>query len=100
MRSMHVIAILSALTALAGPLAAQPEPGASVEQAGSLGVAVKTNADGEIVFTTGLVIEGKVEKPQVQFSLLKEAPPRREIRFEHSFLDRVLEWERENTFER
>ncbi len=52
----------------------------------------------ELEFDKGLVVEGKVEKPQVQFPLLKEPPPKREIPFEHSFMPRLLESERENTF--
>lgn len=53
---------------------------------------------GEINFNRTLVIEGKVEKPQVTFTLLKEPPPEREIRFEASFMDDLLKPERENTF--
>lgn len=52
----------------------------------------------EIEFGSTLVIEGKVEKPQVQFTLLKEPPPEKEIRFETSFLQNILKQERENTF--
>lgn len=52
----------------------------------------------EIEFGGTLVIEGKVEKPQVQFTLLKEPPPEKEIRFETSFLQNLLKQERENTF--
>lgn len=53
----------------------------------------------EIEFGSTLVIEGKVEKPQVQFTLLKEPPPEKEIRFETSFLQNILKQERENTFD-
>jgi hypothetical protein len=53
----------------------------------------------EIEFGNTLVIEGKVEKPQVQFTLLKEPPPEKEIRFETSFLSNILKQERENTFD-
>lgn len=52
----------------------------------------------EIEFGSTLVIEGKVEKPQVQFTLLKEPPPEKEIRFETSFVQNILKQERENTF--
>lgn len=52
----------------------------------------------ELNFTRTLVIEGKVEKPQVQFTLLKEPPPEKEIRFETSFLQNILKLDRENTF--
>lgn len=52
----------------------------------------------ELNFNRTLVIEGKVEKPAVQFTLLKEAPPEKEIRFETSFLQNILKLDRENTF--
>lgn len=52
----------------------------------------------ELNFSRTLVIEGKVEKPQVQFALLKEPPPEKEIRFETSFLQNILKLDRENTF--
>ncbi len=56
---------------------------------------------GEIVFQEldlgeALVIEGRVEKPQVQFPLLMEKPPVNPIRFEMSFRDKMLELTREN----
>ena len=53
----------------------------------------------EISFSKTLVIEGKVEKPQVQFTLLKEPPPEKEILFETSFLQNILKLDRENTFQ-
>jgi hypothetical protein len=52
----------------------------------------------ELSFNRTLVIEGKVEKPQVTFTLLKEPPPEKEIRFEASFLENILKLDRENTF--
>lgn len=52
----------------------------------------------ELNFNRTLVIEGKVEKPAVQFTLLKEPPPEKEIRFETSFLQNILKLDRENTF--
>lgn len=52
----------------------------------------------ELNFNRTLVIEGKVEKPQVTFTLLKEPPPEKEIRFETSFLQNILKLDRENTF--
>ncbi len=52
----------------------------------------------EIQFEEGLVVEGTVEKPQVQFPLLKEAPPIPEVEFQAGFLPQLLELERENTF--
>jgi hypothetical protein len=52
----------------------------------------------ELNFNRTLVIEGKVEKPQVTFTLLKEPPPTKEIRFEANFMDNILKLDRENTF--
>ncbi len=63
--------------------------------------AAAKNGDGnfaELSFNKTLVIEGKVEKPQVQFTLLKEPPPEKEIRFETSFMQNILKQDRENTF--
>jgi hypothetical protein len=65
---------------------AEPEPG------------VPGNSFQELNFNRTLVIEGKVEKPAVQFTLLKEPPPEKEIRFETSFLQNILKLDRENTF--
>ena len=64
----------------------EPEPG------------VPGNSFQELNFNRTLVIEGKVEKPAVQFTLLKEPPPEKEIRFETSFLQNILKLDRENTF--
>lgn len=63
--------------------------------------ASEENETGEIVFQEldlgeALVIEGRVEKPQVQFPLLMEKPPVNPIRFEMSFRDKMLELTREN----
>jgi hypothetical protein len=52
----------------------------------------------ELQFNRTLIIEGKVEKPAVQFTLLKEPPPEKEIRFEASFMQNILKLDRENTF--
>jgi hypothetical protein len=56
------------------------------------------DAFAELNMNRTLVIEGKVEKPQVSFTLLKEGPPEKEIRFETSFLENILKMDRENTF--
>jgi hypothetical protein len=71
---------------------APPKPSPISDQAAS------SSLFEEIEFGGALVIEGKVEKPQVQFTLLKEPPPEKEIRFETSFLQNILKQERENTF--
>jgi hypothetical protein len=68
------------------PPAASPDPGKGGD------------AFAELSMSRTLVIEGKVEKPQVSFTLLKEPPPEKEIRFETSFLENILKLDRENTF--
>lgn len=74
-----------------------PEP--KKDQAVQAAPAAQSDAAfAELNFNKTLVIEGKVEKPQVQFTLLKEAPPEKEIRFETSFLQNILKLDRENTF--
>ena len=72
---------------------AAPAPGAAEAGAGKPGTAFA-----ELNFNRTLVIEGKVEKPQVTFTLLKEPPPEKVIRFEASFLENILKLDRENTF--
>ncbi len=52
----------------------------------------------ELKFEKSFVIEAKVERPQVQFPLLKEAPPVKMIPFEASFREELLSLPRENTF--
>ena len=49
-----------------------------------------TITDEGLELGNAMVIEGRVEKPQVQFTLLREAPPLRDIRFEESFLPEIL----------
>lgn len=74
-------------------------PSASVASSTKSSGAVPTETKfEELKFNKTLIIEGKVEKPQVQFTLLKEAPPEKEIRFETSFLQNILKMDRENTF--
>jgi hypothetical protein len=53
----------------------------------------------ELQFEKSMVIEAKVERPQVQFPLLKEAPPEKAITFEASFREQILDVPRENTFQ-
>ena len=73
----------------------KPEPAAAAPAAAS----EPNSLFEEIEVGNTLVIEGKVEKPQVQFTLLKEPPPEKEIRFETSFLQNILKQDRENTFD-
>jgi hypothetical protein len=54
---------------------------------------------GEITFTTGIVIEGRVEKPQVMLILTKERIKLQPVTFERSFVNRVTEPVYYNTFE-
>lgn len=70
-----------------------PPPAPSGSETGKTG-----STFAELNFNRTLVIEGKVEKPQVTFTLLKEPPPEKEIRFEASFLGNILKLDRENTF--
>ncbi len=50
---------------------------------------------GELQLGSAMIIEGKVEKPQVQFPLLREPPPLPEIKFGASFLENILRLEPE-----
>jgi hypothetical protein len=52
----------------------------------------------ELKIEKSFVIEAKVERPQVQFPLLKEPPPEKQITFEASFREELLKAPRENTF--
>lgn len=52
----------------------------------------------ELKIEKSFVIEAKVERPQVQFPLLKEPPPEKQIPFEASFREELLKAPRENTF--
>ncbi len=70
-----------------------PMPAPRAKDAGKSGTTFE-----ELNFNRTLIIEGKVEKPAVQFTLLKEPPPEKEIRFETSFLENILKLDRENTF--
>lgn len=74
-----------------------PAPAASQTKSASETEAKESKFE-ELKFNRTLIIEGKVEKPQVQFTLLKEAPPEKEIRFETSFLQNILNLDRENNF--
>ncbi|GEM_PF-3106311 len=79
------------------PAAKKDEPAAAAPakdaEAGKPGTTFE-----ELSFNRTLIIEGKVEKPAVQFTLLKEPPPEKEILFETSFLSNILKLDRENTF--
>lgn len=44
---------------------------------------------GTITFTVGMVIKGKVEKPQVIIFLPKEKPYYRDLKFTHSFAEEL-----------
>lgn len=54
---------------------------------------------GELTFTTGVVIEGRVEKPQVMLVLSKEALRLEPVTFEKSFLDNITRPLQYNVFE-
>lgn len=78
---------------------------ATASEAKAQALSAKNSADAdpssafaELKFNKTLIIEGRVEKPQVQFTLLKEPPPEKEVQFETSFLKNILKLDRENTF--
>jgi len=54
---------------------------------------------GEITFMTGIVIEGRVEKPQVMLVLTKEKIKLEPISFRNTFLKNITNPLRYNTFE-
>jgi len=54
---------------------------------------------GEITFTTGVVIEGRVEKPQVMLILSKEALRLEPETFEKSFINKITRPMQYNAFE-
>ena len=54
---------------------------------------------GEISFTSGIVIEGRVEKPQVLLVLTKERIKVDPVVFQQSFLKNITDPLRYNTFE-
>ena len=89
--SMIALAMLLVAAAY-GPAEAAPArkkpdvPQDSVEQAG-----YRIDQPGTITFTVGMVIKGKVEKPQVMIFLPKEKTYYREQRFSHSFREALLE---------
>ena len=66
--------------------------------AGATNSIVESKNPGEITFSQGLVIEGKVEKPQVQFTLLREETRIKSIKLKADFKKDILKWERENSF--
>ena len=54
---------------------------------------------GEITFTTGIVIEGRIEKPQVMLVLTKERVKIEPLDYEGSFIKSITEPLRLNTFQ-
>ena len=54
---------------------------------------------GEITFTSGIVIEGRVEKPQVMLVLTKERIKVEPVLFQQSFLKNITDPLRYNTFQ-
>jgi hypothetical protein len=70
----------------ASPAQAVPKSQDSTEQAG-----YRIEQPGTITFTVGMVIKGKIEKPQVMIFLPKENTFYREQKFTHSFEDELAE---------
>jgi hypothetical protein len=60
----------------------KPQGQDSTEQAG-----YRIEQPGTITFTVGMVIKGKIEKPQVMIFLPKEKTMYREQKFSHSFAE-------------
>jgi hypothetical protein len=58
-----------------------------------------TRKRGELVFEKGIIIEGRVEKPQVIIVIAKEKIKLEPITFRNSFLNHVVRPLRINTFE-
>jgi hypothetical protein len=53
--------------------------------------AFRIDQPGTITFTVGMVIKGKIEKPQVIIFLPKEKTYYRDVKFTHSFADEIGE---------
>jgi hypothetical protein len=52
--------------------------------------AFRIDQPGTITFTVGMVIKGKIEKPQVIIFLPKEKTYYRDLKFTHSFADEII----------
>ena len=70
----------------AAAVQAAPKPQDSTDRAG-----YRIDQPGTITFTVGMVIKGKIEKPQVMIFLPKEKTFYREQKFSHSFNDDLAE---------
>lgn len=79
--------LAAAIPSRAGTASKTPTPAAdTVTQQG-----YRIDQPGTITFTVGMVIKGKVEKPQVMIFLPKEKAYYRELHMSHSFKDAIDE---------
>jgi len=69
----------------AKPAAAAAKPDSATRPA------FRIDQPGTMTFTVGMVIKGKIEKPQVIIFLPKEKSYYRELKFTHSFADDIAE---------
>lgn len=76
------LALLMSSTALAGPALAQEED----------------EVDDGVIQLEGLVIEGKIAKPQVFYVLGRSAVRYESLRLDQSFVHRIVESARRNPF--
>jgi hypothetical protein len=53
--------------------------------------AFRIDQPGTITFTVGMVIKGKIEKPQVIIFLPKEKTYYRDLKFTHSFAEEIMD---------
>ncbi|MBN1128639.1 MAG: hypothetical protein JXA71_06615 [Chitinispirillaceae bacterium] len=93
MNPMLCAGMLLALTLCSCPLwAVPPEAGKKAAAADTVAQAgYRIDQPGTITFTVGMVIKGKVEKPQVMIFLPKEKTYFRQRSFTHSFRDALGE---------
>jgi len=85
--STGLLILFTSLLLHAGPEAKHPPPAAPKDTTFQQGYRI--DQPGTITFTIGMVIKGKVEKPQVMIFLPKEKSFFREQEFSHSFREEL-----------
>jgi hypothetical protein len=85
--STGLLILFTSLLLHAGPEAKQNPQAAPKDTAFQQGYRI--DQPGTITFTVGMVIKGKVEKPQVMIFLPKEKSYYREQEFSHSFREEL-----------
>jgi hypothetical protein len=90
-----LVAAAVALLALATPVESAPGGGEAKPPASAQDTAIqpgyRIDRPGTITFTVGVVIKGKVDKPQVMIFLPKEKPYFRDFKLSHSFAEELKE---------